>query len=72
MSAEVTDLLKAWMEESHRREQRCKEEQQYYKQERVEEKRVMNKKGPQKDKKRLKMMVRRISKRANDRKTTSQ
>ena len=39
MSTEVTDLLKAWMEESHRREQRCEEEQQCYKQERAEEKR---------------------------------
>ena len=39
MSAEVADLLKAWMEESHRQEQRRKEEQQRYEQERAEERR---------------------------------
>ena len=36
MSAEVTVLLKAWMEESYRQEQRCKEEQQHYEQERLQ------------------------------------
>ena len=39
MSEEVTDLLKAWMEESHRREQRREEKQQRYEQERAKEKR---------------------------------
>ena len=39
MSAEVTDLLKAWMEGSHRQERRREEEQQHYEQERAEEKR---------------------------------
>ena len=39
MSAEVSDLLKAWMKESHRREQRHGKEQQCYEQERTKEKR---------------------------------
>ena len=39
MSAEVTDLLKAWIEESYRQEQRHEEEQQHYEEERAKEKR---------------------------------
>ena len=39
MSSEVTELLKAWMEESRKQELRREEEQQRYEQERAEEKR---------------------------------
>ena len=37
--SEVTDLLKAWMEETHKQELRHEEERRRYEQERAEEKR---------------------------------